>query len=178
MKSPAKRNVVFPAAEAEPEGFRKKDVLPKSSASFFFSLQSAVFSLQPVLPRAERMSGRAFWGSGRLPLTRAAGGIRICTEVYGGITIKSEVVFSPYPSVPPESYGGGSVPIRTAVGLQSEKPDPKKHAYSVRQARQQKKSSVFSRGNQGAKHPFCWRLPLRQTRILFDIFLWGWLDFV
>jgi len=22
------------------------------------------------------------------------------------------------------------------------------------------------------------RLPLRQTRILFDIFLWGWLDFV
>ena len=54
------------------------------------------------------------------------GGVRICTEAYGGITIKSEVVFSPYPSVPPESYGGGSVPIRTTGGLQSEKPDPKK----------------------------------------------------
>ena len=34
--------------------------------------------------------------------------------MYGGITIKSEIVFSPYPSVPPEFYGGGSVPIRTA----------------------------------------------------------------
>ena len=113
MKSPAKRNVVFPAAEAEPEGFRKKDVLPKSSASFFFSLQSAVFSLQPVLPRAERMSGRAFWGSGRLPLTRAAGGIRICTDMYGGVRRNNYKIRGCLLSVPIRTAGVLRRRIRT-----------------------------------------------------------------
>ena len=129
MKSPAKRNVVFPAAEAEPEGFRKKDVLPKSSASFFFSLQSAVFSLQPVLPRAERMSGRAFWGSGRLPLTRAAGGIRICTDMYGGVRRNNYKIRGCLLSVPIRTAGVLRRRIRT---------HPYRRGASVRKARSKK----------------------------------------
>ena len=46
LKSPAKRNAAFPAAEAEPEGFRKKRCTAKKQCIFFlvFSLQSSVFS--------------------------------------------------------------------------------------------------------------------------------------
>ena len=77
------------------------------------SLQSAVVSLQPVLPRAKWMNGRGFFGSGRLPLTRAAGGIRICTDMYGGVRRNNYKIRGCLLSVPIRTAGVLRRRIRT-----------------------------------------------------------------
>ena len=81
------------------------------------------------------MSGRAFWGSGRLPLTRAAGGRRLFYKSYKSY----------------KSY---------ILGV-ADKPDPKKRACSVRQAHGSaalNKTPARLKAARGAKHPFYWRL--------------------